>query len=178
VNQDLTIAAPVTPGSGLVSFATATAALTATSTYMILPTVGPGTGSHLRWAPNSTVARQRGRNIYRFRGSTAIGVDKIDITDDLFYFTSITPNFELLSTGSMYAYDGLDRIYFTRDATNRVYYLDLLTNMAYGAGVTPYVVGTAGIGNRMEIFKTIDGLKYLWFNRHAAVETFRQLVFY
>jgi peroxiredoxin family protein len=50
--------------------------------------------------------------------------------------------------------------------------------MAYGAGVAPYVAGTAGIGNRMEIFKTFDGLKYLWFNRHAAVENFRQLVFY
>jgi len=177
VNQDLPITA-VTTATSTLTFALATAALTATSTYMILPTIVPGTGSHLRWAPNSSVARQRGRNIYRFRGSTAIGVDKIDLTDDLFYFTSITPNFELLSTGSMYAYDGLDRIYFTRDATNRVYYLDLNTLMAYGAGVAPYVTGTAGIGNRMEIFKTFDGLKYLWFNRHAAVENFRQLVFY
>jgi hypothetical protein len=176
-NQDLPITA-VAPGTGTLTFATAVAALTATSTYMILPTIVPGTGSHLRWAPNSSMPKYRGRNLYRFRGSTAIGVDKIDLTDDLYYFTSITPNFELLSTGSMYAYDGLDRIYFTRDATNRVYYLDLNTLMVYGAGVAPYVAGTAGIGNRMEIYKTIDGLKYLWFNRHAAVEVFRQLVFY
>ena len=177
VNQELTITG-VTPASGTLTFATATAALTATSTYMILPAVVPGTGSHLGWTPNATLPANRGRNLYRFRGSTAIGVDRIDLTNDLFYFTTITPNFELLSTGSMYAYDGLDRIYFTRDATNRVYYIDTGTNMVYGAGVAPYVTGTAGIGNRMEIFKTIDGLKYLWFNRHAAVETFRQLLFY
>ncbi len=177
VNQDLPITA-VTAATGTLTLAVVVAALTATSTYMILPAVVPGTGSHLRWASNSTAPANKGRNLFRFRGSTAIGVDRIDLTNDLFYFTTITPNFELLSAGSMYAYDGLDRIYFTRDSTNRVYYLDLNTNMVYGAGVAPYVTGTAGIGNRMEIFKTIDGLKYLWFNRHAAVETFRQLIFY
>jgi hypothetical protein len=177
VNQDLPITA-VAPGTGTLTFATATAALAGTSTYMILPAVVPGTGSHLRWTPNSTVAANKGRNLWRFRGSTAIGVDRIDLTNDLFYFSTITPNFELLSTGSMFAYDGLDRIYFTRDNTNRVYYLDMNTNMVAGAGIAPYATGTAGIGNRMEIFKTIDGLKYLWFNRHAAVETFRTLLFY
>jgi hypothetical protein len=176
-NQDLPITA-VTPGTGTLTFATATAALTAVSTYSILPTIVPGTGSHLRWNSNSTISDNRGRNLYRFRGSTAIGVDRIDLTNDLFYFTSITPNFELLSTGSSYAYDGLDRIYFTRDVTNRVYYLDLNTFIVQGAGVFPYLAGTAGIGNLMEVFKTRDGLKYLWVNRKAAVENFRQLVFY
>jgi len=176
-NQDLTITG-VTPSTGNLAFGTATAPGSGTSTYMILPTIVPGAGSHVRWTPNSSVPANRGRNLFRFRGATAIGVDKIDLTNDLFYFTSITPNFELLGSGSMFAYDGLDRIYFTRDVTNRVYYLDLNTNMVYGAGLAPYVAGTAGVGNRMEIFKTIDGLKYLWFNRHAAVETFRQLVFY
>jgi hypothetical protein len=158
--------------------ATLTAATSTTSVYMVLPTIVPGAGSHLRWTSNSSVAANKGRNLFRFRGGALVGVDRIDLTNDLFYFTSITPNFEALTTGSMYAYDGLDRIYFTRDVTNRVYYLDLNTNMVYGAGLAPYVAGTAGIGNRMEIFKTIDGLKYLWFNRHAAVEAFRQLIFY
>jgi len=176
-NQELTITA-VTPATGTLTFATAVASASGSSTYMILPTIVSGTGSHLRWVSNSSDPSKRGRSMYRFRGSTAIGVDRIDLTDDLFYFTQITPNFELLSTGSMYAYDGQDRIYFTRDVTNRCYYIDLTTNMVYGAGLAPYASGTAGIGNRMEVFKTIDGLKYLWFNRHGAVETFRQLVFY
>jgi hypothetical protein len=50
--------------------------------------------------------------------------------------------------------------------------------MIYGAGLFPYVAGTAGVGNRMEVFTTADGLKYLFVNRQGAVETFRQLVFY
>jgi hypothetical protein len=177
LNQQSVIASAV-PGTGTLTTGTIVAGGTGVSTYMVLPTIIPGVGSHLRWTPNSSVAKNRGRNLYRFRGATAIGVDRIDLTNDLFYFTSITPNFELLGSGSMYAYDGLDRIYFTRDVTNRVYYLDLNTNMVYGAGVFPYVAGTAGIGNLMEVFKTIDGLKYLWVNRKAFVENFRQLIFY
>jgi hypothetical protein len=176
-NQELTITA-IAPTTGTLTFGTATAVGTGVSVYTILPTIVPGAGSHLRWVFNSSVATNKGRNLYRFRGSNNIGVDKIDLTNDLFYFLSITPNFELLAAGSMYAYDGLDRIYFTRDATNRVYYLDLNTFMVHGAGLAPYAVGTAGIGNRMEIIKTADNLKYLWFNRHANVETFRQLLFY
>jgi hypothetical protein len=177
VNQEQTITS-LTTTTGTIGATGLTAPGAGVATYMVLPTIVPGTGSHLRWTSDSSVAANRGRNVYRFRGSTAIGVDRIDLTTDLFYFTSITPNFELLSTGSMYAYDGKDRIYFTRDVTNRVYYLDLNTNMVFGAGVFPYVAGTAGIGNLMEVFKTIDGLKYVWVNRKAQVETFRQLIFY
>ena len=176
-NQEATITA-VAPASGSMTTGTITAGLSGSSTYMILPTITPGVGTHLRWNSNSSVPANRGRFLYRFRGGALVGVDRIDLTNDLFYFTSVTPNFETLGSGSMYAYDGLDRIYFTKDVTNRVYYLDLNTNMLYGAGVFPYLAGTAGIGNLMEIFKTADGLKYLWVNRKAAVETFRQLVFY
>jgi len=176
-NQDLTITA-VTPTSGTLTFGAATAALTAASSYTILPTIVPGVGTHLRWNSNSSKDENKGKYAYRFRGGAVIGVDKIDLTTDLFYFTSVTPNIETLGSGSMYSYDGLDRIYFTKDVTNRVYYLDINTNMIYGAGIFPYISGTAGIGNLMEIFKTADGLKYLWVNRKAAVETFRQLVFY
>lgn len=177
VNQQLLITG-VTPATGTITFATATAALTASSTYTILPTVIPGAGTSLRWQFNSSVPELRGRNLYRFRGATAIGVDRIDLTTDLFYFMAITPNFELLGAGSMFAYDGDDRIYFTKDITNRCYYLDLTTNMCYGAGLFPYLPGVAGVGSRMEIFQTRDGLKYLYLSRQGQVETFRQLVFY
>ena len=78
----------------------------------------------------------------------------------------------------MFAYDGTDRIYFTIQATNRVYYLDTDTMQIHSAGMFPYAVGTAIVGNRMEIFETVDGLKYLWLNRHSQVECFRQLLFY
>lgn len=176
VNQDVAITT-ATPTTGTLT-TTITAVGSGSTTYAILPSIVPGVGTHLRWNSNSTVPAYRGRFAYRFRGGAAIGVDRIDLTNDLFYFTSVTPNFETLGSGSSYAYDGLDRIYFTKDVTNRVYYLDITNNMIYGAGLFPYLAGTAGIGNMMEIFKTADGIKYVWVNRKAAVETFRQLVFY
>jgi hypothetical protein len=176
-NQQLLITA-VAPTTGTLTFALATAALTAVSTYSILPTVIPGAGTNLRWQFNSSVPADRGRNLFRFRGNATVGFDRIDLTNDLLYFTSYTPNTETLGAGSMYAYDGVDRIYFTKDVTNRCYYIDLTTDMIYGAGLFPYVAGTAGVGNRMEVFTTVDGLKYLFVGRQGAVETFRQLVFY
>lgn len=178
INQEATIGI-VAPTTGTITTTAAltTAPATGITTYCILPTIVPGAGLQLRWNSNGSNPVSRGRNLYRFRG-TAVGVDRIDLTNDLFYFISITPNFEALGAGSMYAYDGGDRIYFTRDATNRVYYLDLTTMMVHGAGLFPYTAGTAGIGNRMEIFKTVDGLKYLWLTRQAQVETFRTLLFY
>ena len=176
-NQQILITG-VTPATGTLAFASSTAALTAVSSYSILPTIIPGAGTNLRWQFNSSVPADRGRNLFRFRGGGTVGFDRIDLTNDLLYFTSYTPNSEALGAGSMYAYDGVDRIYFTLNVTNRCYYIDLTTDMIYGAGLFPYVAGTAGVGNRMEVFTTADGLKYLFVGRQGAVETFRQLVFY
>jgi hypothetical protein len=78
----------------------------------------------------------------------------------------------------MYAYDGTDRIYFTPQVTQRVYYLDINTQQIHGGSQYPYVVGAAIAGNRMEIFETADGLKFLWLNRHSFQECFKQLLFY
>jgi hypothetical protein len=90
----------------------------------------------------------------------------------------VSPFNETLGSGSQYCYDGVDRIYFTKDVTNRVYYLDTETNMIHGAGIIPYLAGTAGLGNLMEVITTVDGLKYIWVVRKANVETFRTLAFY
>ena len=102
----------------------------------------------------------------------------IDITTSTFDQIAVSPQAETLSTGSMYAYDGGDRIYFTKDVTQRLYYLDVTTYTVYGAGQYPYLAGSAIIGNKMEVFTTVDGLKYLWLNRPANTECYRQLLFY
>jgi hypothetical protein len=90
----------------------------------------------------------------------------------------ISRQIETLTTGSQYAYDGVDRLYFTKEATQRLYYLDLVTGIVHGAGQYPYVAPTAIMGNRMEVFTTADGLKYLWLNRQSFAECFRALLFW
>jgi len=42
----------------------------------------------------------------------------------------------------------------------------------------PYVAPTAVLGNRMEIYTTQDGLKYLWLNRASFQECYRTLIFW
>jgi hypothetical protein len=91
-------------------------------------------------------------------------------------FTS--PMTETLTTGTMSAYDGTDRIFFHKDATQRVMSLDVVTGKINGGSMYPYVAPTAVLGNRMEIFVTKDGLKYLWLNRASFQECFRCLLYW
>jgi len=149
------------------------------STYSIVVPPIRSTGSMLQWVATTSDTTKRGKYMYSARGGGVAGIDRLDITTDRWNLMHYIPIIETLTTGSMYAYDGGDRIYFTKDVTNRVYYIDLLTYWVYGAGMFPYTIGTSTVlGNRMEIFATTDGLKYLWLNRQGFTECFRQLLFY
>ena len=112
------------------------------------------------------------------RGGASAFFDRLDLTTDRITHLQTTPQTETLGSGTMYAYDGYNRLYFTKDVTQRVYYLDINTNWIHGAGICPYIAGTAGLGNRMEIFTTVDGLEYMWINRQLFQEHFRQLIIY
>ncbi|MBI3627334.1 MAG: hypothetical protein HY220_01105 [Candidatus Sungbacteria bacterium] len=176
--QDVAITL-VAATTGTITFALATAPVTNVTTYSIIsaPTHGLGSAG-LNWAFGVSNSATRGRYMYMPRGGATNGIDRYDLTTDAWLLMHNEPTFETLTTGSMYAYDGGDRLYFTKDATQRVYYLDLSTNIINGAGLFPYVAPTAIIGNRMEIFTTIDGLKYLFLNRASFQECFKQLLFY
>jgi hypothetical protein len=122
------------------------------------------------------VPANRGKYLFAARGGATLGFNRLNINTDQFDLMPVTPQIETLTTGSMYAYDGQDRWYFTKEVTLRVYYMDLNTGTIYGAGVLPYVAGTAVTGNRMEIFSTVDGIKFLWANRESGQECFRALL--
>jgi hypothetical protein len=177
-NQQLAISA-VTPNTGTITMATGTAPVANVSSYAILPTIVPGVGTWLSYQSNSALPSLRGRYLFRPRGGAAAGFDKFDLTTDEFQPLYVVPATETLGQSTMWAYDGKDRIYWTKDLTQRLYYLDLSTNTISGAGIYPYIAPvTTGNGSKMEIFFTQDGLQYLWINRQQAVECFRQLLFY
>lgn len=146
--------------------------------YIILEPVVKGAGVNANWAFGTSDADIRGRYMYCTRGGGVAGFDRWDITTDRFIPLVTTPNTETLTTGTMTAYDGKDRIYFHKDATQRVYSLNVVTANVNGATIYPYVAPTAVLGNRMEIFSTKDGLKYLWLNRASFAECFRCLLFW
>ena len=151
--------------------------------YSILQQPIRSSGTNLTWNFGASNLNTRGVYLYQARGGASLpglpGWDRLDVRTDKWDFLMPTPSFEGLTVGAMYAYDGLDRIYFTPQMTQRVYYFDIENMTIHGASQYPYLAGTAvTVGNRMEIFETVDGLKYLWLNRHSGQECFKQLLFY
>lgn len=178
INQDLApTVAGFTPSTGTITFGTATSPQAGVSMYALLPPTVPSTNLNLQWVSDSSVPSFRGRYLLRPRG-TQVGIDRIDLTTDRILPLYTTPISETFPLGTQYAYDQYDRLYINIGGTNRIMYLDIPYNRLQGAGLFPYAVGTAGIGNLMEVFKTTDGIKFLWVNRKANVECFRQLLFY
>jgi hypothetical protein len=160
------------------TFGTVTAPTTLVTGYVILEPTAKSTGTSINWAFGASDVNFRGKYIYIVRGGGVAGFDRWDITTDRFNLMFTSPITETLTTGTMTAYDGVDRIYFHKDGTQRVYSLDVTTGKINGASMYPYAAPTAIIGNRMEIFSTKDGLKYLWLNRASFQECFRCLLFW
>ena len=160
------------------TFGIVTAPTTLVTGYVILEPTAKSTGTSINWAFGASDVNFRGKYFYIVRGGGVAGFDRWDITTDRFNLMFTSPITETLTTGTMTAYDGVDRIYFHKDGTQRVYSLDVTTGKINGASMYPYAAPTAIIGNRMEIFSTKDGLKYLWLNRASFQECFRCLLFW
>lgn len=157
---------------------TITAPTSGVTGYAILEPTVKGNGISLNWAFGTTDANYKGRYIFMTRGGGVIGFDRWDITTDRFNLMFTAPATETLTTGTMTAYDGEDRIFFHKDATQKIMTLNVITGKVNGSSVYPYGAPTAVVGNRMEIFTTKDGLKYLWLNRASQAECFRCLIFW
>ena len=131
------------------------------------------------WLYGLTDINRKGRWLFSSRGSATNLHDIYDIpsnTWDLAPFISV--NGEGLSTGSMYSYDGKDDIIFTRDATGRLYELNMNTFQINPCGTTPYAHSSVQQGNRMELITTADGLGYIYIMRHSGPEMWRTLKFW
>jgi hypothetical protein len=161
-----------------ISVATSPAAVTGDTFYQILSIPIRGLATRLVWAYGRTDLTKKGKYIYSVRGAASNQIDRYNINTEKFEFgLMVSPQFETFTTGSMYVYDGADKIYIHQPA-GRIYCLDLNTRQMSQAGQIPYGIITAVIGNRMEIVETVDGLQYLYVMRHSGVEMFRILIFW
>jgi hypothetical protein len=177
IAQDVAITA-VTQGTGLLTYATALAGLAGATAYSIYSIPAHGAGCEIEWVYGNDNANTKGKYIWMPRCGGSPGLDQLDINTDKVILNYYVPWAETLTTGTYFAYDGQNRIYFQKDATLRFYYIDVNTHFVQGAGLAPYIAGTAQLGNKMDIFTTADGLKYMIFNRPGNVEMYRQLLFY
>jgi hypothetical protein len=151
------------------------------SVYAIMDPPARGAGTSIQWLSNSTT--NPGRYFLIPRGGNSNVIDRYDITTELYDLTfTMMPQSELFTTGTMWCYDGKDRIFVQVNATGRIYALNTVTGTIEGAGQVTYGMGAALIGARMDIIQTIDGLKYLYILQHtgaaAGTPMWRQLLFW
>jgi hypothetical protein len=184
----------VTAGAGLNQEATVvtntatqitTATLTTTdntSAYCIYGCPVKGAGFQLIHIFGTTNTSQNGRIMFLPRGASSNTADIYDIPKDRWVYGYLfTPQQELQGTGTKYAYDGVNTVYFSKavlGANARIFAYNLLTNDIKCVGTAPYNDSTLIIGNRMEIIQTADGLKYLYIMRDSGAEMFRMLTFF
>jgi hypothetical protein len=160
--------------SNTLTFA-ATTATDSSTNYVIYGIPAYGIGAAMKWMWGNG----NHRYLFTARGSATSHVNMFDITTGKYDFAiSISGQTESFSTGSMWAYDGGDRIYVQKDQTGRIFYFDMAKREIVNSGTVPYGMSTAIAGNRMEIIKTEDGLKYLYVARHTGIEMWRTLIFW
>jgi len=121
-----------------------------------------------------------GRYLWSFRGGNTGNFDRYDITTDTWqYGNFISPQMNNnFTTGSMYAYDGVDRVYMNVNNSSSLQYFDVAKRESVNSGTIPFGHSTAILGNRMEIVDTADGLKFLYVMRHTGQEMWRTLLFW
>ena len=156
--------------------------LTANATdtfYCVYEIPARSTATDIKWLFGLSDAAKKGRWLISPRGGGSNIFDIFDIPSGTWELTPfITPIATTVTTGSMYVYDGVDTYYFTKDATNRIYALDLSKFKVDIAGSIPYAHGTATLGNKFEIVKTADDLPYIYIMRHSGFEMWRTLKFW
>jgi hypothetical protein len=166
-----------------ITYATGTAPDVSTA-YAILESSPRSFGVHIDSITGSSDTTLNNKYMYVFNGSGTVEMSRYNVTTEHFELMSYFPQFELTTTGTMYVYDGQDRIYIHLSTllggyiSGRIVYYDLTKNIIVNAGTVPYGNSTLISGNRMEIIETEDGLKYLYVMRQSAQEMWRTLLWY
>lgn len=163
----------------ILTFPTITAVLAADVTYTILGIPPRGAGIQLAWIYGNSVTATKGKYMLAPRGGGSNIFDRYDITTGLWEYTMfISPQTETMTTGTMYNYDGVDRVFFTpaTATSSRVFALNVNTLKVDSLGQPPYTHGAAVLGNRMEVITTTDGYDYLYIMRHSGQEMWRSIL--
>ncbi len=152
----------------------------ATTTYTILGTPARGAGVQLVWLFGGTSA---GKYMFYPRGGASNTIDRYNIVTEKYeYGFLFSPQTDTMTTGSYYAYDGANRLYYSpgvaTGVVQYVYYYNVLDNRAYGFGSVPNTQLAPVIGNRMEIVTSPAGIDYLYHMRNTGAEIYRAQIYF
>ncbi len=153
----------------------------ATTAYAILGIPPRGGNTQLLWAYGASDTNKAGRYMYSVRGGGTNQIDIYDICTSRWQFgTFNSPQAELFTSGSSYAYDGVDTIYVTRSNANapiRVFKYNVATQTLRGAATTPFFQGTTTIGNMLGFQETASGFKFIYVLQNTGTLLARAMVF-
>jgi hypothetical protein len=164
------------------TFAAATA-LDVSTAYAILEATPKSTGISLDCITGSSDDTLNSKYMLCFTGTATPEIAKYNINTEHWEFIATSPQTETFTTGTMYVYDGKDRVYISVSTAlvggiaMRVFYYDLVKNTIVPFSAFPVGNSTLVSGNRLEILKTEDGLNFLYLIPSGRSEMFRTLIF-
>jgi len=173
-----TLEIPITSNTNNTLSFSGTTAPDTTTAYAILEPNTRGAGNSMVYIRSSTDDSLNRKYFYMIRGGGTNEIGRYNHITEQFEFLTYFPFSETFTTGTMATYDGFDRIYIHKDATGRISYYDVAKNQIVNSSTIPYGMGTAVLGNRMEVVTTEDGLSYLYLLRHSSQEFWRTLLFW
>lgn len=161
-----------------------TGAITAPSadaTFCILSKPPIGAGSNLLWTYGASDVNKRARYLYLFRGGGSNTFDIYDISSGTWTFGYFfDPQTETFTTGTSYAYDGVDTIYMVKGIAAatpiRVFSYNINSTTARGVITSTILQGTPTIGNMAEVVTSQDGLKYIYILQNTGTQFTRGLL--
>jgi len=152
----------------------------ATTQYTILGIPIRGAGVDLIWMFGGT---SQGQYMFFPRGGVSNTADMYSIVTETWeYGIFNNPQTDTMTTGTYYAYDGNNRVYFSPGVATGlvqyIYYYDLTTSKIYGFGSVPNTQLAPVSGNRMEIITSPQGISYLYHMRNTAADMYRAQIFF
>lgn len=134
-----------------------------------------GAGCDLAYVP----AHNAGR-LYRLRGANTNVIDYYDIAGNAWTAVTYAPATETFTTGSnMKTRFDTTKIIIQKDATARLYELDLATNIMR-AKATQYVIanGTAVVGDKLAFVKEANGVEFIYVAVQSSTNWLRTGLFF
>ena len=130
------------------------------------------------WMNESAIIN--GRRIYSFRGGNSANLDYYDIPSNT-WTSAITyaPATEVFTSGTKYAYDGVNSLYIQLNGTGRWFRYDFHRSTMFGWNVMPYTQGANQVGDTCFIVKYVDGateLIYVYMILNTSTVMLRCLV--
>ena len=159
-----------------ISFAAQLTAMDSTTNYVIMDPPARGNGCGILW----TYGNNNDNYLWTSTGGNTALWQRMNINNQTYDFGFMITGFlaDALTTGSTFAYDGVDTIYVQNSNSGSLYQLNIKKRVAELGSRIPGAMSTGYVGNRMCIVTTEDGLKFLYIGQSNGTFFWRTLLFW